>query len=242
MIFITGLGRCGTTLMTLVYKELGFGVGHSLSYNEDHKAGMELTPAYAISRDMYDSYLRKGKEIDLYEKSADQYWGSEYGDTCMRERILYLDTETPPDRKEGVVEVIKDPRLTWHPKLIRAWWMVRKDIKLIILHRKPENIIKSRSNASIAKWGNDTHFHDPKRFQRVQQFYDDWEEFYHEVKVLGIPHVLWNYPAFTTYPKRDLFVHLQGIGAMKDYTLGQFEIAWDNVFDESKITFFDGEK
>ena len=241
MVVITGLGRCGTTLMMLVYRELGYGVGRTLGYSERVRAGMELAPAYAISRDMYDYYLKHGKEVDLYEKHDGKYWRATYGKTSLRDRILFLDEDTPQNRKEGIIEVIKDPRITWHPKIIRAWWEVRKDLKLVILHRKPEEIIASRSKVGVDNWGSDAHFQDPKRAQRLHQFYEDWEAFANEVKELGIPHVLWEYPDFVDRPKGQLFMHLQSIDAMKpEIELEEFEVAWDTVFDRDLVHNFGG--
>jgi len=239
MIIITGLGRCGTSLMAGVFKALGYGMGkHGMSYGERRKAGWEWAPAYAISRDMYDEYLRRGKEIDLYEVTDALYWGK----ISLRDRILRIDNDTPPERNEGEpIELFKDPRVTWHPKIIQAWWSIRKDLRLIILNRKPENIINSRAKVGIENWGSDAHFQDPKRGMDVKQFYDDYKGFMHQVKVLGIPHVLLNYPAFVKYPKKDIFVHLQGLGVMKDHSVEDFQAAWDAVYDEEKVYYYEDE-
>jgi len=147
MIIITGLGRCGTSFLTSLFKNLNFGVGRTLRYHEEYKAGMELAPAYAISRDMFTDYIcqRDDNNVEIYTgevpldlKVSDDYWE---GEVSFREKILRLDNDTPPSRKEGVVEVIKRILvLLGILKIIRAWWEVRKDIKLIILHRRPEEV------------------------------------------------------------------------------------------------------
>jgi hypothetical protein len=239
MIVITGLGRCGTSLMAMVFQELGFGMGkHGMSYGIRRRAGLEWAPAYAISRDMWDEYLRRGNPIDLYEEVNALYWGK----ISLRDRILRIDTDTPPERKEGTVELFKDPRMTWHPEIIKHWWEVRKDLRLIILHRKPENIIASRAQVAIDNWGSDAHFQDPKRGMDVKQFYDDYKGFVHMVKVLGIPHVIWNYPDFVKYPKNEMLDHLKGMEVAVNVTPEKFQAAWDTVFDKDKVHYREGEE
>lgn len=52
MIIITGLGRCGTSVLTKYLGELGFGLGKNVSWNHDVRAGMELSTAYTITHDL----------------------------------------------------------------------------------------------------------------------------------------------------------------------------------------------
>lgn len=239
MVVITGLGRCGTSFMALLLKELGFGVGNSLSYDNGVRAGMEFSPAYNINREMYECYIKRGKEVDLYEPQTDSYWLRGFdGAIPLRDMILNLDENTPECMKEGKVEVIKDPRFTWHPKLIRAWWSVRKDLQLIILHRKPEDIIKSRSKAGTETKGSDEYFQDPKRGQNLQQFYDDYEAFVEEVNTLGIPYVHFHYPNFMTNGSCENLNRLKSIGIASDISQEQFDEAWDKIYDGSKISNF----
>ena len=240
MIIITGLGRCGTSFFLNIFKGCGFGIGKSLSWNPKVNAGMELSFAYAISRDMYDGYLKKGKEIDLDEKLMCQYWGREIS---FREKILMIDNDTPPKRNEGIVEVIKDPRVTWHPKIIRSWWQVRQDIKLIILHREPEDVIKSREKAGLKGYGNDMKFQDPKRGKILDIFKIDFSDFITEVMRLEIPHLLMFYPNFMRYDSHIVYSKLYNTFGIDMNSKGNnFTEVWDNIFDETKMSTFENER
>lgn len=237
MIIITGLGRCGTSFFIDVFKDCGFGVGRSLKWSPSLNAGLELAPAYAISRDMYTDYLRKDMEIDLDRKVKDQYWGRKIS---FREKILGLDRHTPTERNEGLVEVIKDPRVTWHPKIIRKWFEVRQDLKLIILHRKPEHIIKSREKYGLSGSGSIEKFKDPKRSKRLHQFKEDFSDFITEVLRLEIPHLLLFYPNFMFYDP--LLLHskiFNYIGVDMGSKGKNFTRIWIEKLDESKITKFE---
>lgn len=247
MIIITGLGRCGTSFLTCIFKEAGFGVGNQYGWHHDVKAGMELNVAYAISRDMFTDHIcqkdpETGEEVYTGEIPLDEktycpyYWHREIS---FREKILSLDRDTPPERNEKVVEIFKDPRITWHPKIIRAWWEVRKDLKLIILHRKPENVIRSREDVGENK--ND--FLDPKRGKHLNQFKEDFCDFMTEVLRLGIPYTIFFYPNFVTYDPtfvNSKLIHELGIDLeSKGESIREI---WDTVYDPDKVTYYEGEE
>lgn len=221
--------------MALLLQELGYGLGQSLSYGEERRAGMELSTAYSINVDMYKDYIEKGLEVDLDKPSQniDQYWERK---VSLRERMTMLDEDTPASRNEGKIEVIKDPRITWSPLIIRTWWWVRKDLKLIILHRDPAEIIRSREKVGLLKGGINL-FQDPKRKKNVDEFFKDFSDFYSEVNELGIPHALFVYPFFFDYPAELILSRLNKAGIAEHITLERFKDAWDKVFDRSKISF-----
>lgn len=235
MIIITGLGRCGTSFFLNIFKECGFGVGSSLHWNEKVNAGLELAPAYAISRDMYDDYLKEGKDIDLDEKIMDQYWDKEIS---FREKILMIDNGTPQEREEGKIEVIKDPRITWHPKIIKSWWEVRKDIKLIILHRDPEDIIKSREKYGLSGYGSNELFQDPKRDKNLDEFKIDFSDFITEVMKLEIPHLLMFYPNFMSYNPHIIYSKLYNTLGINMERRKDFMRIWSDMLDKTKISSF----
>jgi len=115
MLIITGLGRCGTSVMTLFLKNMGYNVGRCGWY-EEARAGMEDWYTVYINNAIF-THVRAGNfDIEQFGKSI----------------------------KKIQADVIKDPRFTWCPENIRTWWHFRKDFKLLILHRRIEHCLKSR--------------------------------------------------------------------------------------------------
>jgi len=187
MIIITGLGRCGTTLMAKWFKEMGFEMGVRMNYHEEYRAGMELTLAYSISRDMYTDYICPYGEVRLDDPVEDAYWGV---NSTIRKRIhgLYDTPET------GKIEVFKDPRITWDPLIIRAWHeVIPKDIQLIICHRDFDQIRLSRE---VTSRQSDDNFLDPKGRKITEEFQIDFANFMTEVYRLKIPHHVFMFPDF----------------------------------------------
>jgi len=115
MLIITGLGRCGTSVMTLFLKNMGYDVGRCRWY-DDARAGMEDWYTVYINNTIF-SHVRANK-FDI------EYFGK------FIEKIQ--------------ADVIKDPRFTWCPESIRTWRHFREDIKLLILHRRIEHCLRSR--------------------------------------------------------------------------------------------------
>ena len=241
MIIITGLGRCGTTFIATLFKELGFGMGTRLRFSKDLRAGMEFDVAYSISRDIHDYWKRTGKiELDLARKA--KYWGCEIS---LRDRILRLDNDTPSHRNEGTVEVFKDPRVTWSPLVIRAWWEVRQDLRLIIMHRNFEDIIESRARVSRTMGevkGTDSYFQDPKRAKNLDEFKKDFAEFYTEVLTLGIPHTVLFYPNFfelgPDYVYHKILREAKVNMTEKMPSHLSFKGVWDKIYDKGKVHNF----
>jgi len=87
MVIITGLGRCGTSILTKYYSLIGVGVGYNVNWHDKANAGMELSPAYSITHDLYDLFIKNGKPIDLNQKALGDYWSP----LTYKEAILKLD-------------------------------------------------------------------------------------------------------------------------------------------------------
>ena len=240
MVIIAGLGRCGTTFMALLFKELGWGMGKRLSVSEHNRAGMEFDVACSINRDLFHYWQRTGK-VELGLKRHDPYWEEEIS---IRDRMLRIDNDTPAHRNEGKVEVFKDPRITWHPLIIRAWWEARQDLRLIIMHRRFEDIIESRRKVSIDYHGTDAHFQDPKRAMRLDEFKTDFADFYTEVLSLDIPHTVLFYPNFFSKGPSWMYHKVfneAGINMIeKQIDLLRFEEVWNKVYDKNKVHGFNG--
>lgn len=217
MLIITGLGRCGTSFLIQFLKEVGFGIGENVAWHEEARAGWELATAWAINRDMYQMLLATGK-IDLDVKVETPYWGN----TSFRERINQVDK----DERQGRVEVIKDPRFTWHPKLIEAWHEVRKDLKLLICHREIEDILRSRQQLP-------TQYHDPKRLDNLDEFKIDFADFFTMVLSLEIPYQILIFPELLSQHER-VVEALASVGLVLN--LKETRKIWDELVDYSKVT------
>lgn len=225
MIIITGLGRCGTSILTKYLREVGFGLGRNVSWNAEMRAGLELSTAYRLNQRMWDGFSKNGNPIDLDRIFSGDYWkGKSY-----RQCILEVDK----DPRQGKVDVFKDPRFTWHPDLIEAWWNVRKDIKLIICHRDIDQIYKSR------KALNNTGQDDPKRAVHpsnpdieLPRYKIDFADFFTRVLEIGIDYKLLFFPKFLQ-DFDSTWKSLNEIGLDHRYEKGQ-EV-WNKLIDVSLL-------
>jgi hypothetical protein len=217
MHIITGLGRCGTSILTKYLKEVGFGIGKNVNWYEKANAGYELSTFWSQIDDFYTHYLNKGKPINLDDMAMGQgYWkGMTY-----REILENVDK----DERQGKVDLIKDPRLTWHPDIIETIYGCRPDLKLIICHRKPENVKKSRERLykKYKQW------HDNKPRTKIEDYKIDFCDFYTRVLELEIPHVVLFFPNYLkNYNKT--YDTLQEIGLEFDKEKGNKK--WKELID-----------
>lgn len=219
MLFITGLGRCGTSLVMKILKDMDFHIGVNAEWISRVEAGLELGSVHRINSELYYRYIVKGLDVQIDDDALFRHWkGYTY-----RHILTKFDT----DKRQGdIVTVVKDPRLTWHPKLIRTWWEYRKDIKLLILHRDPKYIINSR-----LRYEN---FEDPKDRKTIEDYHSDYHNFMMEVIDLKIPFKLIMFPDFC-YNKDILFDALCYL--CRDFYLlrDDFLISCNNIFDHNKI-------
>lgn len=184
MVIITGLGRCGTSILTKYLKEVGFSIGKNVNWHNEARAGLELSPMYTLVDDLYNRYIKLNKEINLEDEPLGDYWkGFTY-----REAFNKIDK----DERQGTVDLVKDPRITWHPDIIKAIWKVRPDLKLIICHRKVENIYKSRKALPIQ-------YDDPKPRKTLDEYKIDFSDFFTKVLELDIQYKLLFFPDFLKY-------------------------------------------
>lgn len=214
MIIITGLGRCGTSVLTKYLGELGFGLGKNVSWNNDVRAGLELSTAYTVNHDLYHRFLKEGKDIDLDVEAWGDYWkGFTYRDVI---------NSVDKDERQGKVDVFKDPRITWHPDIIKAWWSVRKDIHLIICHRNIEDIMISRHSLMEA-------FNDPKPRKELHEYQIDFAEFFTTVLEIGIPFEFLYFPNFL-FDFDSVWLTIQNTGLIyTDYE--QAKKIWKEIID-----------
>jgi len=180
MLIVTGLGRCGTSLMIDFIGRVGVEIARDhMSFDKNKRAGLEFAPAYSINRDLFTDFISYGKKIDVDKVIDTPYFGK----ISYRDRILKIG-EDPP------VDAIKDPRFMWHPDIIETWYKVRgKDIKVLILHREFEEVILSRLKAG---WKDG----DPKRRKNINELKIDFAEFMTRILKLGIAYSILYYPNF----------------------------------------------
>jgi hypothetical protein len=203
MVIITGLGRCGTSILTKYLKEVGFGIGKNVNWHGNVRAGYELSTFYTLVHDLYHRFCKVNKPIDL----DIECWGDYWKGYTYREALNKVDK----DERQGKVDLVKDPRITWHPDIIESIWKVRKDIKLIICHRKIESIYNSRKSLPIQ-------YDDPKPRHKLEEYKQDFADFTTKVLELGIPHIFLYFPNFLkdtgdTFMKLNNFIGLYDTNA-----------------------------
>lgn len=115
MIIVTTPGRSGSSLLMAYFKKLNLNIGN-LRWLHFFNAGMELPAAIRIN--------------GLFRKKI-------INNKSLKDKEIYNDI------KVLNYDVIKDPQFLIHPEIIEHWWAVRKDIKVIYLTRKPQDIVNS---------------------------------------------------------------------------------------------------
>jgi hypothetical protein len=117
MIVITGPGRSGTSVLAQFCLKMGHDPGGS--WHDCVDAGMEHPRVAAINDALFLEVMRTG----TVQKTLDAH----------REEMRSLD-----------LVVVKDPRFSFHPAILRAWHSVRSDLKVLMTYRTPEHSIASR--------------------------------------------------------------------------------------------------
>jgi hypothetical protein len=219
MILITGIGRCGTSVLMKYLEKVGFFVGNDLCWYDEIRAGYELSIVTKINWSLWSNYCQKGKLINV----DDNIYGAGVGayNITYRNAICLTDRD-----RGGFVKVIKDPRFTWHPDIIEAWWRVRQDFKLIICHRDAEAVMRSR-NLFPEKFRNDT-----SNCISIDQYKIDFTNFLTRVLKLKIPYEILFFPNFLQDFKSTYEV-LERTGFHFDYGLGMK--VWDDLIDQTLL-------
>lgn len=121
MIFITGPGRSGTSVLALFCKQMGINPGGAWHNSVD--AGLEDEQLVQIDDALLGELRRTGSVAGAVDRLGNQMSGLER-------------------------QVAKDPRLTIHPGLLRAWASVRSDVRVVLAYRHPEDCVASRVRSS----------------------------------------------------------------------------------------------
>ena len=166
MVIITGVGRCGTSVVARFIKEMGFNIG-TVQYYPNIRAGYEDAHTQVlntIASNLYD--LGSMTEVEEY-KLVD----------AIRQNCCF--------------NAVKDPRFTWHPKIIGLWQKAFPDIKVFLLTRNFSDA--SRSRAAIqSKYTKGW----PDRSVTEEDLRTDYMKFFLELYNLRISYILLTYPFF----------------------------------------------
>lgn len=204
MLIITGLGRCGSSLLTKFLKEVGYNVG-MVKWDDKMDAGMEDVNVSRLNRALY---------VIIQDKN-------------IQDPKLFFPAVSEVIKSYDM-PIVKDPHFTWSPGLIECWKLVRSDLKVLFLHRKFEDIIKSRERISKLNLGSK----DVKRGSDLSKYKADFADFIAKLIELKIPFQTLLFPYFTAnyslvYSKLSIF----GIGF--DYQIGQEK--WNKIVDFDKV-------
>ncbi len=117
MLVITGPGRSGTSVLARFCQQMGYDPGGAWCERVD--AGLEDERVVRINDALVRSAAR-GADID---------------------HIVSTYREPMADIRRAVV---KDPRFTFHPHVLRAWQAARGDLRVLYTYRTPEHCLRSR--------------------------------------------------------------------------------------------------
>jgi hypothetical protein len=197
-------------------------VGHFARWAPELDAGMEAAPAYSLTTDMYDLFCLENSPINLDVPARGDFWNG----YTIREAMQAIVANAI--EKIGETKAIKDPRITWHPWLIRGWYEgLGGKAKVLYLHRRSEQVDKSRQRFA---------FDDPKRSRigHPEVYMDDFRATLVEMLTYDIPFELLMFPNFLR--NRDSVIErLNRLNVAFDEE--KFCSAWDQMIDFGKVHF-----
>lgn len=218
MVIITGLGRCGTSILIKYLKEVGILIGKQVYWHDEVRAGYELAPFYSLVHDLYHRFCKVDKPIDLDVECLGDYWKGRTYRQAFR--------EFDRDERQGKIQVVKDPRITWHPDIIQAIYEARgKNFNLIICHRRIEDIMGSRKSLP-------EQYDDPKPRKYLIDYQIDFAEFYTRVLELEINYTVMFFPNFLK-KFNTMYRKLIEIGLSHDFNIG-YKV-WGNLIDKELL-------
>ncbi len=192
MIIICTVGRCGSSVLMEYCIKVGYKVG-KMTWHNAYDAGNEL-PELLSANNNYRGHKLIGTKPD--------------GKTLTKV-------------KNVKVEICKDPQFLAMPELIKYWWSIRKDIKVLFLTRNHKSIVKS---------GKRIPYMTAPVYRSHTDLIDKHEkEFLSNLKELKIPYEELRFPHFTERFEevQDVFTKL----GMKKHN----EDIWNTVINKDKI-------
>jgi len=199
MLVITGPGRSGTSMLAQFCCMMGSNTGGE--WCEEIDAGLEHPVVARINDAMY----REARITGTVAKSLAEY----------RDAIAALD-----------LKVVKDPRFTYHPAILRAWRSVRPDLTVLLTYRNPEMSIASRNRHKK--------FLFVKRKSRPEALKCDLADTVETLLDCGVPHEILLFP--NLLKQYDVVYNaFHKLGMPIDREAGHE--AWWALVDEGKVHF-----
>lgn len=171
MFIITGLGRCGMSL-----------IGQSL-LSMNYKGGKDLNnyilqPIRDLNAALYQQILERGS-VDL-----DAPWK----DQTFKEAIKNCTKDQLP------VHFLIEPCFMWHNEILKAWLSSRNDLNFLLVRRDIDDILESYKKTPPDKT-------ELFRGSNKAKYESDFEDCLSTIKDLQIPHHVSIYPKFTYDPR-----------------------------------------
>lgn len=191
MLVITGLGRCGVSLIGQVLLSMNYKGGNDLK-------NYRLPSITQLNKDIYHQILLRGS-VDLDSRCRTEYWINH----TYRSAIA---TATK-DPRQRPVHFIIEPCFMWHKEILKTWIRVRNDLRFLVVKRKFEDIALSYVRNPPEK--NEMFFgYDPTRYEKAL------EDCITTLKDFDIKHHVSIYPKFlinagTMFKAVRLMSHLQ---------------------------------
>lgn len=199
MLVITGPGRSGTSMLGQFCASVGFNPGGEWCNEID--AGLEHPRVAAINDAMY----REARNTGAVWDTLDRY----------RDEIMALE-----------LAVIKDPRFTYHPAIIRAWSSIRPDLSVLFTYRNPEQSIASRKRHKKYLF--------VKHKAKPEALKCDMADSIEAMLDCGVPFSLLLFPNFITQYDA-VYTVLTELGLDFNRETGREQ--WNAIADESRVHF-----
>lgn len=171
MLIITGVGRCGTSMVAKFFENMGFNLGNT-HWDKKINAGGEDSTVVWINRWLYASTLKHGSASLFILKN--------------RRHILNFS-----------LQVVKDPRFTC-PGVMEGWLKLRKDLKVLVMVRHFKDVIASRKKmGNFSKDFQDTREYTVDRLQTdFSDFLNILERNATKYTMISFPGILDEYDLF----------------------------------------------
>ena len=147
----------------------------------------------------------------------------------INEKIIWDNQPKVDNYKKSILlinkPVIKDPRFSVGGKVLSIWWKIRQDLKFIVLHRKPENVVKSRLRHSKG-------FIEKYRGTDVTIYKTHFADFVTTLLKFDIPYKMFYFPTFLNRFE-SLYNAFKDFGLTFDYA--KSKNTWFDLVDITKV-------
>ncbi len=232
MLVITGPGRCGTSLLARFCQELGCDTGGE--WNQEVDAGLEHEQVVRINDillGVIQGYYKPDNRMVSLAESVRMLFQSDFliqKSERKREKIHQKVNSLLQNHSRDMAgisnQVIKDPRFTHHPEIIRAWHSVRGDLKVLLTYRSPEQILESSKRLSVVR---------PNHLHQSDVFRQDFANCIEAMLDLDIDFRILLFPYFLKQYD-NVYQAFSELGLHFDREVGRQ--VWDRLVDLGKVT------